>query len=265
MSNNIDKTKAVKTVKLINVNGENNNNKYWCCWVMENWSLYVEYGRVGSRTPGTHIYPTSSQLEAEGKLNSLIRDKSKKGYVEACIEQESETELDCNLLGANYSGIQQSIERLTSIGQQVKPHSQISFNKTKGQFESNLGVISTATIQKAKAALSKVEQNLRSPESLQFTQAAEEYLKIIQIPTGTKLRLAELLGNREKIRRQKLVLDLLSEGIKTIVSTRETILAATAELENNNRSAWMNWGEIETIEEETTIVVDERSRFISWS
>lgn len=265
MSNDTDKSKAIKSVKLINVNGENNNNKYWCAWVMQSWNLYVEYGRVGSRNPGTHIYPTRSQAEAEGKLNSLIREKSKKGYVEACIEEESETELEWNLLGANHSEIQKSIERLTSIGEQVRPHSQISFNKTKGQFESNLGAISTTTIQKAKAALSKVEQNLRNPRSFQFTQAAEEYLKIIQIPTGMKLRVAELLGSREKISQQKLVLDLLSEGIKTILSTRETILAATAELENNDRSIWMNWGKIETTEEETTIVVDERSRFMSWS
>lgn len=217
-SQTVDKSQSLKTVKLINVNGANNNNKYWCCWMLPNWDLYAEYGRVGAKTPGTHTYPNSSQREAEAKLNSLMRDKFKKGYVEASIEDESEEKLDWNVLGSNAATIEQAIERLDSIGKQIFPRSQINFNKGKGRFESSLGIVSAATIEKARSALSNVERAIRNPQSSQFAEAAESYLKIVQVPTGMKLNLVELLGNRTKIRQQKQVLDLLSEGIKLIAN-----------------------------------------------
>ncbi len=267
-SQTVDKSQSLKTVKLINVNGANNNNKYWCCWMLPNWDLYAEYGRVGAKTPLTHTYPNSSQREAEAKLNSLMRDKFKKGYVEASIEDEGEEKLDWNVLGSNAATIEQAIERLDSIGKQIFSRSQINFNKGKGRFESSLGIVSAATIEKARSALSNVERAIRNTQSSQFTEAAENYLKIVQVPTGMKLNLVELLGNRTKIRQQKQVLDLLSEGIKLIASTRQQILDLAAELEGNGRSSWMRWGEAETTDtshEDSTNLEGERSRFISWS
>lgn len=273
----LDKTKAIKTVKLINVNGQANANKYWCCWMMPDWDLYVEYGRVGAKKPGTHTYPTNSQNEAVAKLNSLIRDKAKKGYVEASTVQEAEEELDWNALGINASEIQKSVERLTEIGRQVKPHSQITFNRSKGRFESPLGIIATTTIDKAQLVLRRVERSLSDTHSPQFSEAAEDYLKIIQIPTGMKLDVVKLLGNRIKIREQKQVLHLLCEGIKLIAATRQQILELAAELEGSGRSSWMRWGEggelhtdgsgeVDTTDDEDSSSMDgDRSRFMSWS
>lgn len=261
----IDKSKHLKVVKLINVNGISNNNKYWCCWMMPNGDLYVEHGRIGAKKPGTHTYETGSISQAEIKLNSLIREKARKGYVEAAVVEENEENLDWSILGNNASTIEQAIERLDSIGRQVNPYSQIRFNKSKGTFESNLGKISETTIDKAQKTLSVVARNVRNPQSPAFREAAENYLKIIQIPVGMKLDLVNLLGNQGKVRKQQEILNLLSEGLKLIALTRQQILELAAEIGGNGRSAWMRWGEAETSEEESPSCEGERSRFISWS
>jgi predicted DNA-binding WGR domain protein len=261
MTNSIDRNQAIRTEKLINVNGLANNNKYWICSLMPNGNLEVEYGRIGAKNARTHTYQTTSQREGETKLESLIKEKLKKGYIHAYVEEENKSELDWKALEEKNPEVKEHIERLNLIGEQIRSHSQISFNKAKGVFESNLGVISEKTIEKARLVLAGVERNLNKRG---FSEAAEEYLRIIQIPIGAKLNLEEVLGNRRKIRQQELVLDFLTEGTKRIGVLREIILKAT-ELDSNKRSAWIKWGDTETTEKDCPELEGKRSQFICWS
>ena len=114
--------------------------------------------------------------------------------------------------------------------------------------------------------MSYVEGNLRSSHNREFVTAAEDYLKIIQIPTGMKLDVQQLLLSTAKIRKQREVLVLLSEGLELIASTRKEILELALTLKADDRSAWMHWGEVDTTDEgELYSFEDERSKYISWS
>jgi predicted DNA-binding WGR domain protein len=263
----IDKSQSLKSVRLIKVDGTQNNNKYWCCWLMPDGKLYAEFGRlrVGGK-PNTYVYNTQSVPEAEAKLSSLIKSKLKDNYTYASVEEDAEEPINWSVLGENALIIEQAIERLKEIEQQVKPHAQVKFDSVKGAFVTHLGKISLTTIEKARRALSYVEGNLRSPHKRDFVTAAEDYLKIIQIPTGMKLDVQQLLGSTAKIRKQREVLVLLSEGLELIASTRKEILELALTLKADDRSAWMHWGEVDTTDEgELKSFEDERSKYISWS
>jgi len=58
MSNEtIDKSQSLKSVRLIKVDGTQNNNKYWCCWLMPDGKLYAEFGRLRVGVQGATSAP----------------------------------------------------------------------------------------------------------------------------------------------------------------------------------------------------------------
>jgi len=65
---------------------DSNNNKYWSAefWQLKNGKtkLFTEYGRVGAQNPAREIRMCDSQYHAEQVLETLIKSKTKKGYVE---------------------------------------------------------------------------------------------------------------------------------------------------------------------------------------
>ena len=65
---------------------DSNNNKYYSAeiWQLKNGKtkLFTEYGRVGAQNPAREIRMCDSQYHAEQVLETLIKSKIKKGYVE---------------------------------------------------------------------------------------------------------------------------------------------------------------------------------------
>src|SRR5277367_3529720 len=64
----------------------NNNNKYYNLEIVKSdkgeYYLYTQYGRVGASNPAKEYRECVSQAEAESEANSIIKSKTKKGYVE---------------------------------------------------------------------------------------------------------------------------------------------------------------------------------------
>ncbi len=237
---------------------------------MPDGKLYAEYGRVrvGGK-PNTYVYATQSVAEAEAKLSSLIKSKLKGNYTYAVVEEDTSEPINWSELGEDASSLEKDIRRLKEIEEQIKPYAQIKFDGAKGAFVTPIGKISLTTIEKAHRALSCVEGNLRNSHEKDFFKAAEDYLKIIQVPTGIKLDLKQLLGSTAKIRKQREILVLVSEGVELIASIREEILKILSSRAVNERSMWIHWGELICTSSDTAsqseLQIDERARYISWS
>jgi predicted DNA-binding WGR domain protein len=55
------------------------HNKFWSIWLLQNGDLYVEYGRIGNAAQSKH-HSIGNGTIAFRKMDSLIRQKQKKGY-----------------------------------------------------------------------------------------------------------------------------------------------------------------------------------------
>ena len=64
----------------------NNNNKYYNLEIIKDdkdkFYLYTQYGRVGASNPAKEWRVCTSQYQAESEAQSIIKSKTKKGYVE---------------------------------------------------------------------------------------------------------------------------------------------------------------------------------------
>jgi predicted DNA-binding WGR domain protein len=280
----INKSEAIATTRLIKVDAAQNNNKFWCAWLLPDGQLFVEYGRVGAN-PTPYLYPTTSIPEGQAKLNKLVAGKTKDGYAHAVVEQDGSDEaIDWNQFGEAGVSIIKDIDRALQIERLIKPLIQVRFDREKGTWESPLGRISPQTLVQARQVLRQVSRAIGwsrtrppAPANPQaFASAAEEYLKIIQIPAGMKLDLQDLLGTSDRIQRQESALKKLEEGLGIIARIRQDIQDLAQTLNADNRSAWVHWGEESGVDGGLRVTVDgddyedeeegsDRTRFISWS
>jgi len=265
----VDKTQAIKQVKLIYVAPQENSNKFWCGWVMPDGNLYVEYGRV-NYPPRTHVYPCRSVAAASQKLVSLVREKTRKGYQEAIVEADAPQQLDWSSFGENASQLKQKLGQIASLGEIIAQHTAIRFDAIKGVFVTELGIISLHTIQKARAALRQVSLHRSNPQSHQFNHAVGEYLALIPLPVGMQLDAPTLLGSSEKINQQQTVLSKLHQGLNLIVQLRQEMIEISATSSDTvvelDRAWWVSWGLIrDAIDIQNPTSDEERSLHISWS
>lgn len=271
-----DLSQAVRTVKLICVNATANSNKQWAAWVLPDGTLYVEYGRVNyAQKP--HVYRCRSVTLADHKLNQLILEKRNKGYRPAQVDDQPQTSLDFNQLGSDYAeAVREKIAQLAVMAEPVTNHTEIQFDRDRGLFVTQMGIVSHQTLSQAAIALQKINATLngairRNYESSPYLNAVEQYLSAIPLPVGMRLEARQVLGNLEQVTQQFEVLQTLEaclgdvEAIRTLI---EQAIALGGEVGSDERARWLRWGTTEDTAEmdnETDpLAGDERARWVRW-
>lgn len=271
-----DLSQAVRTVKLICVNATANSNKQWAAWVLPDGTLYVEYGRVNyAQKP--HVYHCRSVTLADHKLNQLIIEKRNKGYRPAQVDDQAQTSLDFNQLGSDYAeAVQEKIAQLAVLAEPVTNHTAIRFDRDRGLFVTQMGVVSRHTLTQAAISLQNINANLKAAirqnyESSPYLNAVEQYLSAIPLPVGMRLEARQVLGNREQVTQQFDVLQTLEvclgkvEEIRTLI---EQAIALGGSVGSDERARWLRWGTTEDTvgSEQATAPVadDQRARWVRW-
>jgi predicted DNA-binding WGR domain protein len=273
-----DVSQAVESVRLICVDTARNSNKQWIGWVMPDGDLYVEYGRVGyAQKP--HLYVCRSVRAAETKLSRLILEKRGKGYQQVAVEDAPIEQLD-------FSSLEQSeaqviwgrLARLQQRAEIIGQYAEITFDRNRGVFTTQMGLVSVEAIAQGRQALRQVEDCLSSLSGRgdrRFVTAVEVYLAVIPLKVGMTLDPYQLLGTRQQVQGQVLLLDELALALSEVREIRELIQASLGVAViggSDERARWLQWGAVQEqsesvgIEEMTASGAgDERAAWSRWA
>jgi predicted DNA-binding WGR domain protein len=261
-----DLSSAIASVHLICVNSRDNHNKFWEGYVLPDGALYAKYGRVNYRGQ-THSYSCGSVAKAQTKLQQLVREKRSKGYAEVELDHASNQTLNFSVLGERAEKIKAQIHQLEIDAEIIHQYTSIQFDSEKGQYRTNLGILTVQTIERAERLLDQVVYAQGSRNRTTLIQAIEAYLRLIPMPIGMSLNPETLLGEYTQVENQRAAIQALREGIERINQIRDQIkvmIAANQNTNQNERSFWLSWGESDSVEVETAFE-DSRSDCVSWS
>jgi predicted DNA-binding WGR domain protein len=259
-----DLSSAIKSVHLICVDGRGNHNKFWQGYVLPNGTLYAKYGRVNYRGQ-THAYSCGSVAKAQTKLQQLLREKRAKGYTEVELDRASNQTLNFTVLGGRAAEIEAQIRQLEIDAEVVHKHTSIRFDPKKGQYRTELGIITLQTLDRAQTALNQVVDAQESRDRSLLVPAIEAYLRLIPLPIGMSLNPEALLGNYAQIQHQRVALQTLKQGIDRIALIRtqiQQVIQSDQYMVQTERSFWITWGE--EISQVQTELDDTRSDCVSW-
>lgn len=217
-------TETEKEVRLIYVDTVKNNNKFWHGRLLDNGDVYVEWGRVGYNGQNkTH------KGAGERKLNSLIRQKLKKGYtkqkiVAGTIATSSSTlnleELAANQIASDSNEVVDLVRYLAKKNvHNIVDHSGITYDEVDGVFKTPLGVVTKDGLDEARLLLQDISQYVADGDldNKKFLGKCSDYMRII--PTNIGMRKFDArhdMGTLDHVRRQNDILDSLEVALQQI-------------------------------------------------
>ncbi|BAS60018.1 hypothetical protein NIES2135_66680 (plasmid) [Leptolyngbya boryana NIES-2135] len=259
-----DLSSAIASVHLICVDSRSNHNKFWQGYVLLDGTVFAKYGRVNYKGQ-THSYVCGNIVEAQTKLQQIVRDKKAKGYMEAEVDRTPNQSINFEVLGKRAKSLKAQIHHLAIDAAIIHEQTSIRFNPEKGQYQTGLGAVTHQTVAHAQTALDRVLYAQESRNRQDLAQAVEAYLRLIPLPVGMSLNPTALIGNINQVETQRHVLETLKTGLDRIAEIRRQIqveLAAQV-VEQTERSFWMNWGETEVAGIEIEFS-DTRSDCVLW-
>ena len=148
----------------------------------------------------------------------------------------------------------------------------------RGVFSTQMGMISVRAIAQGRQTLSQVEDCLSSLNrrgDQRFVTAVEAYLAVIPLKVGMTLDPYQLLGTRQQVQGQALLLDELMLALLEVMEIRELIqdsLGVAVIGGSDERARWLQWGAVQEqsesagIEEMTASGAgDERAAWSRWA
>jgi len=269
-----DISQAVESVQLICVDTARNSNKQWIGWVMPDGNLYVEYGRV-RYVQKPYLYTCRSVSAAQTKLSRLILEKRGKGYQQVTVEEAPTEQLDFSSLEQREAQvIRGRLARLQQRAETIGQYAAIAFDRNRGVFTTQMGLVSVQAIAQGRQTLRRVENCLSSlsgRRDQQFVTAVEAYLAVIPLKVGMTLDPYQLLGTRQQVQGQSLLLDELALALSEVGEIRDLIqnsLGVAVIGGSDERARWLQWGVQEqaiAVEEVTGDSGDKRACWSRWS
>ncbi len=208
-----------------------NNNKFWYISMYSDNSVTTEYGRVGN-SPQSRTKPFGSETLAKRHFDKMIRSKERKGYRKIEVVEETVTKTispSTSLKEVAKSQIQtdspETVKLVEYLAEQnvhtILQNTTMSFNKQSGLFETPCGIVTRATITKARDVLVKIsdviaKDNKKLLISDSYGELLNDYLMLIPQKIGTKFNPETLYRNLNDIKKQNDILDSLGASIDMV-------------------------------------------------
>jgi len=219
----------IRQVRLIYVETvDSNNNKFWNGTLYDNNDVFVEWGRVGY-TGQSKTHPGVG----ERKLESLEKEKKKKGYTEQRIVASTATTgtgvITKRLDLAEVAARQIKTDTPEVIGlvkylakaniHNITSGSGITYDEVDGVFKTPLGVVTDDGLVEARELLEKISDFVAANDfdNKKFLGLCGQYMRII--PTNIGMRKFDArtdMGSLDHVRRQNDVLDSLKTALEQI-------------------------------------------------
>jgi hypothetical protein len=226
-----------------------------------------------------HLYVCRTVGAAQTKLSRLILEKRSKGYQQIAVEDGPTEQLDFSSLEQSEAQvIQGRLARLQQRAEVIRQYAAIAFDRNRGVFITQMGLVSVSAIAQGQQALRQVENCLSSLSGRgdqRFVTAVEAYLAVIPLKVGMTLDPYQILGTRQQVQEQVLLLDELALVLLEVREIRELIQASLGVGViggSDERARWLQWGAVQepsepvVIEEMTALGVgDERAAWSHWA
>ena len=180
------------------------------------------------------------------------------------LDRASNQTLNFSVLGERAEKIKAQIRQLETDAEIIHQHTSIRFDPEKGQYRTNLGVLTVQTIERVKRLLDQIVYAQGSRSRTTLIQAIEAYLRLIPLPIGMALNPEALLGTYAQVQHQRAVLQDLKNGLDLITQIRSEIQAAISNQRFDraerplrylrSSAQWIRWGESETADIEISLI-----------
>lgn len=207
------------TKKFVLASVDANSNKYWNITLNPDGNVITEYGRVGNPPQSTDFGPIGSR-----GFEKKISEKLAKGYREVSLLGDVQDKPpSLNFAVEQIANGNVELEELIKFLIDKNVHSivsntTLSYDKTSGLFSTPLGIVSRASIDRAKVILDSAALHIQKKElnNRDFNKLVEEYLMLIPQSVGRMLDPISVLGTQEKLQRQNSILDNLSASLDIV-------------------------------------------------
>lgn len=225
----------LKTVKLICTNIDANNNKFWDAELHDTGEVVVTYGRVGYS--GTK----ETRMGGESFLNSKVKEKKKKGYVEfegIAIDKsnsnvvqisgkENLKEVAKKQINFSSPQLEKLIERLVAANiHNITQNTQIQFDAKTGLFSTPRGILTPKMISDARQLLADIKllMNNQSIEKTTKDQSlkneVQKYLTLVPKAIGMgKFDVQKIFPDQNSFDKEMNILDSLEASYSSFNSS----------------------------------------------
>lgn len=224
----------IKEAKYVKTDIGENNNKFWYGYLYDNHTVRSENGRVGT-TGDSHSWDHSSAEEAEKTFNKKCKEKEKKGYKKLDVVGSSKdgattisVPKDVNLTEIAKKQIEHSdpevtklIERLSKANvHNILENTTMQYNSTTGLFTTPCGIVSKATIDKARELMSDMSKFIKKGEFFdkEYINLLQDYLMLIPQKVGRKLKSDDVFKDMNDVHKQNDILDSLEASLQTVLT-----------------------------------------------
>lgn len=221
-----------------------NNNKFWYITMYEDNSVTTEYGRVGNN-PQSSTKNFLSEHSAKNHFDKMVRSKEKKGYRKVDVVEETVTTKispNASLKEVAKSQIQtdspETVKLVEYLAEKnvhtILNNTTMSFNKQSGLFETPCGIVTRATITKARDVLVKISDVLAKDDKTllrtdSYGEHLNDYLMLIPQKIGTKFNPETLYRNLDDIKKQNDILDSLGASIDMVEKDKNAAIQQATE------------------------------------
>ncbi len=229
---------AVKTQKFVMTNVDRNNNKFWQYTLFDDNSVECRWGRVGE--PGqSKMFPHSSVYAADVFISRKISEKLGKGYREFEDAADGSAPAARSVVGAVKLAevateqiehqdplVSNLIKRLADVNRHnILNNTALTYNASgqyAGMFSTSLGVVTPASLHRARAILSQIGDALGGSSKIaeyELKRFVEDYMMLVPVDIGRRrLTITEVFPNIYAVQRQSNVLDSLDASLQMIAS-----------------------------------------------
>jgi predicted DNA-binding WGR domain protein len=219
---------------LVCVDMAQNHHKIWTGEVLDSGNLLVQWGRIGaSLQQKEHVL--GSRTIAENKLQLLMREKQRKGYVLQASDSGGEV-----LAFAGFPGQGRILDIMGDIEAQLRrwPAVAVTFDRTTGQLMSPLGVVDRDRLAEA-IRLLQVLQGCASVEAINL------YLRVAPVKITGSRSAIDMLNSEDGISQQRAILAMLARCLDLIEEIMEVIQVEMMDVGMGDRAIYLDWGSFE--------------------
>ena len=214
-------SEIIKSSRLIFVDPNHNNNKFYNIELYDDDKIEINWGRVGANGQ------FQTNFKGEKGYNSTIKSKIKKGYVEQKtiqsdkvktnnIESESLSKIVKEQINTTSTVAEKLLERLLKANiHQITSQTNIKFDS--GVFQTPLGIVSETGLLEAEKCLEKMK-SLKDKTCDTFYNNGAEFLKIVPQSVGRNVKdfINNKFGDNEVIEEQFDLLESLKVSLQCI-------------------------------------------------
>jgi len=227
--------KIIREEMLVKAAVDVNSNKFYRAQLLEDFTVQIYNGRIGSEGQKQPPKSFSSEAAAVRFLESKLREKEKGGYKPFQGVATTKTKSGASRLALEMAASEQIrtrdkdrvidlIKRLVQANvHSILKSTDLKYDDETGVFQTPLGIVTQETINEARDLLQKLGRHIEVQDfdSADVKALLASYLMLIPQKVGRQLTVKGVLPDQDSIQKQSGILDDLESSIAQVAVLRQ--------------------------------------------